>query len=129
MGVTEDPVRRWLGCKKSGWEGHCKTFAKEHVMVMIWFGQGDGAALERLLINQCMEIYGSFYGVWGHRPGGRCLNIGKGGERINIAANRPLYVYLIHRCQVKLHHLATAPVGTPYNTLSIISGRGVGQQQ
>ena len=60
VGATQTPVRRWLGDLDTEMPGHRALFEKEYCMRVIWLGEGDGAALETLLIDQCWDGHGRY---------------------------------------------------------------------
>ena len=88
MGITEDPVARWLGSPE--WPGHQHRF-QSLIVCYEAKSSADTAALERRLI-----------GYYQGRGGGildfgnlRCLNIGGGGERPSVCS--PHYLYIAFR--------------------------------
>ena len=88
VGITEDPVARWLGSPE------CPGHQHRYTALLVCFEastSAETAALERRLI-----------GYYQGRAGGildfgnlRCLNIGGGGERPSIGS--PHYLYIAFR--------------------------------
>ena len=95
IGITEDPVRRWMGCPDM--RGHCWVFSKM-VVVLEAPSSIETAALERRLISHFNPSADPLLSrIAATLRGGnvRCLNSGPGGER--ASSGSPHYCYVVFR--------------------------------
>jgi hypothetical protein len=95
--------------------GHRVLFKEEFCMRIVWIGRGDGAALEKLLIDQCQEQYGRYYPRIKNdveHSRGRCLNKATGGG--GYEHHKTVFVYLLHKDPAKLPRLRDPRNAMPY---------------
>ena len=89
IGATMKVARRWLGCEIMKMTGHCVKYGSRRGGQMFVVAAGEGgeiAELEKDLIKIFKDRFGQT------DSGGKCDNIGAGGERITRSEINFLYV-------------------------------------